>query len=118
MGNPKGILGGPDSHPCRSVVVLSHRLRLAIATSYRLVNDFQHPNIAILLVGAIVDNLRYPLEEFVGALVLIVDIEARRGSILFSSCKHDNLKEEDLSALPGQYRDSSLLALQVRRANR
>lgn len=56
------------------VVCLSHGICLAVHAIDGLVNDFQHADIPVISVG--VDDVGYPFEEFVGALVLVVNIEA------------------------------------------
>lgn len=56
------------------VVCLSHGICLAVHAIDGLVDHFQHANIPIISVG--VDDVGYPFEEFVGALVLVVNIEA------------------------------------------
>lgn len=84
LGDTERVLGGSDSLPCCGVVVLAHGLGLAVASSYRLIDDLKHTHVAIFRVVGIVDELGHPLEEFVGTFVLEIEVEARCRGVLYS----------------------------------
>lgn len=76
----EGSFCGSDARPCGGVERLPHGIRFAVAALDGLAEDFQHADIPVTLVR--VDDVCHPFEELVRALVLVVNVEAWRRSIL------------------------------------
>lgn len=53
---------------------------MAVAALYGLVEYFQHTDVPVIAIC--VDDFCHPFEEFVRALVLVVNVEAWRRSVL------------------------------------
>ena len=80
------IFCGPHPLPRSWIVLLSHRVCVAVLTLLWLINDFQHAHVSIVVVR--VDNVCHPFKELVCAFILVVNIEARRRCELMKSISH------------------------------
>ena len=74
---------GSYARPCGGIVSMSPGVRLAVDTLNGLVEDFQHADVSV--IGVRVDDDCHPFEELVFAFVLLVNVEAWRGSALVQS---------------------------------
>ena len=80
------IFCGPYPLPRSWIVLLSHRICIAVLTLLWLINDFQHAHVSIVAVR--VDDVCHPFKELVGTFILVVNIEARRRCELTKSISH------------------------------
>ncbi len=76
----EGGFCGSDARPCGGVVCLSHGVGLAVDALQGLVDDLEHADVPV--VAVCVDDVCHPFQKLVGAVILIVNVEAGRGSIL------------------------------------
>ena len=81
-GDFESGFGSTDARPCGWIVCLSHGISVAVDAHHGLVEYFEHADIPVFVIR--VRDICHPLEELVCALVLVVDLETWRGSVLAS----------------------------------
>ena len=81
-GDVESGFGGSDARPCGGIVCLPHGICVAVDAHHWLVEYFKHADVPVIVVR--VGDVRHPLEEFVCALILVVNVETWRRSVLAS----------------------------------
>ena len=79
-GDVESGFGGTDARPCGWVVCLSHGIGVAVDANHGLVKYLKHADISVVVIR--VRDICHPLEEFICALVLVINVETWRGSVL------------------------------------
>ena len=79
-GDVESSFGSTDARPCGWVVCLSHGIGVGVDAHDRLVEYFQHADVPVVVIR--VRDISHPFEELVSALILVVNVETWRGSVL------------------------------------
>ena len=74
-GYVRFCFGGADAFEGGWIVLTSHGRGVAVVSRFGFVDNFEHADASV--GGVAVDDVGHPFEKFVGALVLVGDIEAR-----------------------------------------
>lgn len=86
---------------------------MAVAALYGLIDHFQHAHVSVVFVR--MNDFCHPLEKFVSAFVLVINIETRRGSGLEGGSVTNRF--HFFQHLPVQYLRSLQLEHPVHHAN-